>query len=510
MTSYTSPNSSVRYDEISISLGDRKATDRSLENFSRRLQEISKANRSNDGGRNNNPGLSVEVSTYHLFLGYRHRFDIDFFLQSMSELPLLQKFHFDFDQDDIEEAHPGDDDVPVKARTLRSFLKRARDLEVLEWDAVTMTGKMMRLKDQFARHPRLTAVSFMHLDCARASGSSAPSSAEYCFWNLVAGAAHCQSLKTVEVRNCDCNCEDFGACTSAGPAAESDVDSDDEAAKVKTAYRACAVSASALKSLVANTPANPSCLERLVIDQCDFIVSDPAAMIPFLEALKDNRTLKHLTLVPPGESDYPDNGMNDATISVLGDMLTVNNTLEEVTIGGTDPTVDFTPIAKALEQVNRRLRTFCILDNTHEYCDTLTPTKEGVLDAFARALEYNMVVEHLGSERPSEDDQTIPMKPASGWSKEIDFYLEANANLRPLLVFGSYQQLNQRDGTNWIKTIFKHRFELPMIHYLLSKNPSLCQVGGGASASASARRGNGPSPVKKKQKMQHSQAWWKM
>ena len=149
-------------------------------------------------------------------------------------------------------------------------------------------------------------------------------------------------------------------------------------------------------------------------------------------------------------------------------------------------------------------------------------TNQLVLDAFAAALQHNMVLEHLGDALPSNDYRVTPsVLSLPGWRADVDFFLEANAILRPLL--GCYDTRNLQDvderqtqpqlnhGTQWIRTIFQHRYDLSMIHYLLLHNSSLFELhakAGGAHTKHS--RGGSRCPPKKKRKLHQLQAWWKM
>ena len=537
---------------IHLTLGGRDETDRSLEHLRKRLQAMNRGAKQHQR-HPNTTGLTVKVTTADGFENYRRKFGFDFFLQSMSELPRLQHFSLVVST----AASTNDDDQAqfnIKTKSLKIFLKNTPTLESLDIIAGknsggTLTGKMTRLQQQFAQHPALTRVILKNLRSSKSSGGGGGENKnkldEYCIWRLLAGMAQSRTLNAVEWSGCSCHCKEFGLYRSAphnnihlGLESDSSDEEGQQGQQPKIIFcEPCALSVTSIQDLVASPT---SCLERLVITDCEYLISHPTALLPFVrEALKNNKTIKDLTLLPPscGRISKTDTGINQHQSTILqawGDALTENNTLERLTLGGSDSSVDLRPIAVALKHANRSLLRFSLLNMTSvdEECNLpdgwngnsipsakLIPTNQAVLDAFATALEHNMVFEHLGGASLPNDVRVTPSTLSlSGWSREIDFYLEANANLRPLLGFYDYHSQQDDDekrnqpqishGTQWIRTIFQHRYDLPMIHYLLLHNSSLFEsyAKGGASDS----RNNSISPAKKRRKMQPSQAWWKM
>ena len=562
-------SSSFIGNEIHLTLGGRDETDRSLEHLRKRLQAINRDAKQHQGHPYTR-GLSVKVTTAAGFANYCSKFDIDFFLQSMSEMPRLQHFSLVVNT----AASTNDDDqalLSIKTKSLKNFLKNAGTLESLEIiveqnGGGILTGKMTRLQQQLAHHPALKRVILKNIESSNSSGGGenknkndgdkvSSATDHYCIWRLLAGMAQSRTLNDIEWSGCSCHCEEFGSyrlasrnnvhLDSGSDSSDSDsLDDEDEEGQHEDELQIifcepCALSVSSMQELVASPT---SCLERLVITDCKYLLSHPTALLPLVHgALKSNKTIKYLTLLSPpcGQPNNTDTGINQHQSTILqawGDALTKNNTLERLTLGGSDPTVDLRPIAVALKRANRSLLSFSLLntmtvDGQYNISDgwngdsiptaKLIPTNQAVLDAFATAVEHNMAFEHLGGALLSNDTRVTPSTVfLSGWSREIDFYLEANANLRPLLGFYDNQGHQHHDeqqiqpqinhGTQWIRTIFQHRYELPMIHYLLMHNSSLFELHAKGGASVPNTRNGSYSPAQKRRKMQQSQAWWKM
>jgi len=298
-------------------------------------------------------------------------------------------------------------------------------------------------------------------------------------------------------------------------------------------YRACAVLKKYLPKLVSPSQSSNN-LTELTLYNCRDILSDPDAMVPFFEALKKNTQLQELSLLPPciGRKtlsfmrirNKENRICHPSIVWALSEMLKNNSTLRVLIVGGNNPNVDLSPIARALEHWNRTLQTLTIFDLRNYHKRPLVPAEESVVQSFARALQQNLVLEQLGvpqdwtdssikrsmlspyrfgrGRTTSSTHRTVSRQ--DGWGQDVSFILYANTVVRPLLQ--QHQKANdicQRKchRNPWVTLIFQHRKDLRMIHYILSKNPALCDAYG-------HHLNNLASPPRKKAKT--VTPWWKL
>ena len=173
--------------------------------------------------------------------------------------------------------------------------------------------------------------------------------------------------------------------------------------------------------------------------------------------------------------------------SALAKLLSTNKSLTDIYFEFMTPQELF-PICRALYAKNRSLKRVHLL-----VYQPGSPKHQALLaDVFARTLSRNDNIEHLTLHSPYSFITNLT----------LEYFLRLNrAGRRQLL-----QNSSSRSPASWVNALIANRNDLHVIHYILSLNPSLCQLTPGSSCKTKRRRkrrsdvilGDGKGPKQKK------------
>lgn len=173
---------------------------------------------------------------------------------------------------------------------------------------------------------------------------------------------------------------------------------------------------------------------------------EDASIAAMFQALKSNTTLQQFSVV----SFARHTRLEKSGVQAASEMLRVNTALRglQISVGHTP----LQPLVDAL-QLNRTLKSLKI------YVGTREPVAKEVSQSFLDMLETNYSLEEL-------ELYTIPCHDA-----RIKFLLKLNVAGRGRLI-----ENNTATAKDWVDSIVKHSQDESVVFYLMSKNPSLCQL----------------------------------